>query len=39
MRCPNDECKRSSKIVKNSDSNFDYCKECGTVVYRQKDKR
>ncbi len=39
MKCPNSKCKHSSRMVKKTDSNFDYCDECGTVVYRERDKR
>jgi len=38
MKCPNDKCKRSTDVVENGDSNFDYCKECGTVIYHNKNK-
>ena len=38
MKCPNSKC--NNKIDKNkqkkAESNFYYCKDCGTVVYRKK---
>jgi transcription initiation factor TFIIIB Brf1 subunit/transcription initiation factor TFIIB len=37
MKCPNDKCKRSD-VVENSDSNFSYCKECGTVIHNNKNR-
>jgi len=39
MKCPNNNCKRTIDVDKNSDSNFDYCKECGTVIHRNKKKQ
>lgn len=37
MKCPNEKCKRS-EVVENGDSNFDYCKECGTVIHHNRNK-
>lgn len=38
MKCPNTKCKQPIDENGNKDTNFDYCKECGTVVYRNKNK-
>jgi len=38
MKCPNNACKHPTGIVEGGEANFDYCKECGTVIYRNKNK-
>jgi len=39
MKCPNKECKSFIDTPENMEANFDYCKECGTIVYRFKRKK
>jgi hypothetical protein len=38
MKCPNNECKRSIDPAENDEANFNYCSECGTIIYRKKKK-
>jgi hypothetical protein len=40
MKCPNNNCKNNieEKKQKTEESNFVFCKDCGTVVYRRERK-
>jgi hypothetical protein len=39
MKCPNNNCKnRIEEKTKKEESNFVFCKDCGTVVYRRERK-
>jgi hypothetical protein len=40
MKCPNNNCKNNieEKKQKTDESNFVFCKDCGTVVYRRERK-
>jgi hypothetical protein len=40
MKCPNNNCKNTieEKKSKTEESNFVFCKDCGTVVYRRERK-
>jgi len=40
VKCPNTDCKNKidKSEQKKADSNFYFCKECGTVVYRRDRK-
>jgi hypothetical protein len=40
MKCPNNDCKNriQEKKSKTEESNFIFCKDCGTVVYRRERK-
>ena len=38
MKCPNNQCKRPIDASESIDANFDYCKECGTIIYRNKNR-